>query len=823
MSTQNNTITENTSPTKGMTRRRFLSTLLSTSAIAFMGSPLLMKVAHAAAAGTKEVLNGAHWGLFRAVVKDGRFVEAKPFEHDIRPTSNIANTPELVYSPSRIKYPMVRRGFLENGPQANTEDRGKGEFVRVTWDQAFELVAKELNRVRDTFGPAAIYGGSPGWKSVGRFHNCRAGLYRLLNMNGGYTKGVGDYSTGAAQVIMTHIMGNPEVYAQMSSYETVLEHTDNIILWGCNPQETLNMGWVIPDHKGFTYLDQLRDAGKNVISIDPLMTESAKHLNAKWYAPRPGSDTATMMAIAHELIKTEKVDEDFLSEFTVGYEELKAYVLGETDGIEKTPEWASELSELPASDIRDIAAQMANGTTMIMGGWSMQRADHGEQPHWMMVTLAAMLGQIGKPGGGFGYSWHYECAGVPSANNAIVPGLSGGKAPENMPPAMPVARITDALLNPGETIDHNGRKYTYPEFKLIYWTGGNPLSHQQDRNRMLKAWQRPETIIVQDIFWTASAKFADIVLPATTAFERNDMEMGGGASGKYLFPMHQVVEPQFESKNDLDIYQGIADKLGFGDKYLEGKSEEDWLRELYGKALAQGKAKNLEMPDFDEFWSNPTSYVEFPTTDEAIQYTRHGEFREDPLLEPLGTPSGLIEIYSKTVADMGYDDCKGHATWIEPAEWLGSEKAKQYPLHMLSPHPVERIHSQTNNISTRDNYTIAGREPVWISEEDASSRGIKTGDVVRVFNERGETLAGAYVTGDLRKGVIRLREGGWYDPEEPGKIGSRCKYGHANVLTIDKGASKLSQATIANTCLVDIAKLEGDAPTVTAFDAPKGA
>ena len=806
-----------------LSRRAFLTGLLSTTALTVLGPSLFVRAASAAAAGTTEMLNGAHWGLFKAVVKDGRFVEAKPFEKDAKPTSNIAKTPEMVYSASRIKYPMVRRGFLENGPKAGTEDRGKDDFVRVTWDEAFDLVAKELNRVRDTYGNQAIYGGSPGWKSVGRFHNCRAGLYRLLNKNGGYTKAVGDYSTGAAQVLLTHVMGNPEVYSQMTSFETILAETDTIVLWGCDPLATLNMGWVIPDHQALPYFDKLRDAGKKIISIDPTRTESTKYLKADWYAPRPGSDTAIMLAIAHELFKDDKIDHEFLETYTVGVDEFKAYVMGEADGTAKTPEWAEGLSEIKAADIRTIAAEMAKGRTVIMGGWSMQRADHGEQPHWMMVTLAALLGQIGLPGGGFGFSFHYECAGVPSAKNAVVPGLPGGKAPKDMPPAIPVARISDALLNPGKTIDHNGRKVTFPDIKLIYWTGGNPLSHQQDRNKMLKAWSKPETVIIQDIFWTATAKFADIVLPATTTFERNDMEMGGGASGKYLFPMHKVVDPQFEAKNDLDIYQGIADKLGFGDSYLDGKDEEAWLRDLYSKAEKQSEAKGLNMPDFDTFWGDKTGYVEFPTTDDAKQWARHQDFREDPLLEPLGTPSGLIEIYSKTIAKMGYDDCKGHATWIEPVEWLGSKQAESYPLHMLSPHPVERIHSQTNNISTRDNYTIADREPVWLSEQDAAARGIKTGDVVRVFNERGETLAGAFVTADLRPGVIRLREGGWYDPEEPGKVGSRCKYGHANMVTIDKGASKLSQATIANSCLVDVAKLEGDAPAVTAFDPPKGA
>ena len=800
-----------------LTRRKFIS---KTGTVSFvtMAAPSFMGRSQAEAA-SREVLTGAHWGVMKAKVEGGRFVEAIPFAKDPLPTSLVEYTPDMVYSQSRIRHPMVRAGFLKEGPKSNSGKRGRDAFVQVSWDKALELVASELKRVRATSGPSAIYAGNPGWKSPGKLHSSSAALARLLNLNGGYTPAMGDYSTGAGQVIMSHVMGNMEVYSQQTAWPVVLKESDLIVMWGSDPMTTLKMGWVLPDHYGYAGMKKLKESGKKVISIDPFLSDSAQYLRADWIAPRPNTDTAILLAVAYTLEKEKLHDEKFLKDYTVGFDRFSEYLKGAEDGQEKTPEWAASISGLSAERIRELARQMSSSRTMIMGGWSIQRADHGEQPYWALVTVAAMLGQIGLPGGGFGFSYHYASGGAPSCNSAVPGGFSGGKSPDNMPEGIPVARISDALLHPGESIDFNGHQVTFPDIKLVYWAGGNPFHHQQDRNKMIRAWDKPETVIIQDQFWTASAKFADIVLPISTSFERNDLEMGGDYSTRFLFPMHKVIDPLYESKSDFEVCAAIADRLGYKNQFTEGKNEMDWLRTFYDAAFKQAGAKGIDIPSFSKFWESGV-YVEFKKQKNSDAWVRHADFREDPLLEPLGTPSGLIEIYSKTIAKMGYQDCAGHAKWYEPAEWLGSSKSESYPLHLLSPHPADRLHSQANHSKLREKYSIQGREPVWINDQDASVRGIQNGDVVRVFNERGEVLAGAYVTDRLRPGVVRLREGGWYDPAKPGVSGSLCKYGDVNVLTLDQGASSLSQANIANTALVQIEKFKGTLPEVTAFLPP---
>jgi trimethylamine-N-oxide reductase (cytochrome c) len=229
------------------------------------------------------------------------------------------------------------------------------------------------------------------------------------------------------------------------------------------------------------------------------------------------------------------------------------------------------------------------------------------------------------------------------------------------------------------------------------------------------------------------------------------------------------------------------------------------------------------MPGFTEFWEKAEP-IEFPIDEGDVDFVQHGDFREDPLLEPLGTASGKIEIYCRNIEKMGYADCGPHPTWYEPFEWIGSPEAAEFPLHMLTPHPRYRLHSQYNQCaSLTDIYDVAGREPVTINSSDAKARDIKNGDVVRIFNGRGQILAGAIVTDDIRPSVISIWEGGWYDPENRGDPDSLCKHGHANALVKDRPTSRLSQSCNANSTLVQIEKYTGIVPAVTAFDPPDGA
>ena len=385
--------------------------------------------------------------------------------------------------------------------------------------------------------------------------------------------------------------------------------------------------------------------------------------------------------------------------------------------------------------------------------------------------------------------------------------------------SIPVSRIVEMLLNPGKPFDFNGTRGTYPDVKLAYWVGGNPFAHQQDRNRMVKAWRKLETFIVHDFQWTATARRADIVLPATTSYERNDLEQVGDYSLTHLLAMKKLIEPVYEARNDYDIFADISERLGTKAAFTEGKSEMDWIRSFYEAARVQARAKSIEMPIFDAFW-NSDDALAFPIGDAARAYVRYADFRADPLLNALGTPSGRIEIFSRNIEKMGYDDCPPHPTWMEPAERLAGPHTA-YPLHVDASHPKYRLHSQLCGTTLRQSYAIDGREPCLMNPVDAKKRGVADGDVVRVFNERGQILAGVKVTDAIRPGVIRINEGGWFDPVDPRQPGSLCRYGDVNNLTLGIGTSKLAQGNCGHTAVAQVERYLGRLAAVDVFTAPR--
>ncbi|MCG8544900.1 MAG: molybdopterin-dependent oxidoreductase, partial [Alphaproteobacteria bacterium] len=535
-------------------------------------------------------------------------------------------------------------------------------------------------------------------------------------------------------------------------------------------------------------------------------------LDAEWIQPRPNTDVALMLGIAHTLVEEELHDQAYLARYCVGFDKFRPYLLGEPDGQPKSADWAAPICALDAEAIRDLARRMAKGRTMISTAYALQRAEHGEQTYWMTATLAAMLGQIGLPGGGCGFGYGSMHGYGNPVDRFAVPSMVTGENPARS--FIPVARISDMLLNPGAPYQFNGMDRTYPDIRLIYWCGGNPFHHHQDLNRLVRAWQRPETVIVNEIWWTATARYADIVLPATTTLERNDI--GASSRDRFVMAMQQAVEPVGDSRNDFDIFSGLAERLGFREQFTEGRDETEWLRHLYNVSRQQAAKKRIELPDFDAFWEQ--GYVETP--EPSKHFVLFEDFYADPAANPLGTKSGKIEIYSETIAGYGYDDCPGHPVWLEPEEWLGGERAEQFPLHMISNQPMSRLHAQMDHGKVSVESKVADREPVALNPGDADARGIKDGDIVRVFNDRGALLAGAVLSDDVRPGVIRLSTGAWYDPAEPGRPGSLEKHGNPNVLTPDRGTSRLAQGPIAHSALVEVERYDEDAPPVTAFVAP---
>ncbi|GJG93026.1 molybdopterin-dependent oxidoreductase [Cupriavidus pauculus] len=408
-----------------VSRRRFIQGALATGALGATSSGLLAagaadKTPVNGPAGSAEVLTGSHWGAFYARVEKGRVTGVRPWERDPRPSHQLPGVIDSIYSPTRIRYPMVRRAWLENGPGADTAGRGKGDFVRVSWERALDLVAKELQRVRGKHGPTAIFAGSYGWKSPGKLHNCQTLLSRAMSVNGGFVSRSGDYSTGAAQVILPYVVGSIDVYEQPTAWPVLEEHTKLMVFWAADPVVTNQIGWQVPDHGAYPGMEALKKKGVKVICIDPVRTETCEYFNAEWIAPRPHTDVTMMLGIAHTLYTENLHDAKFLARYTAGFDRFVPYLTGKSDGVPKDAAWASAICEIPADTIRDLARRFAANRTMLAAGWSIQRQHHGEQSHWMLVTLAAMLGQIGLPGGGYGFTYHYANGGSPTATGPVL-------------------------------------------------------------------------------------------------------------------------------------------------------------------------------------------------------------------------------------------------------------------------------------------------------------------------------------------------------------------------------------------------------------------
>ena len=759
---------------------------------------------------------GNHWGIFDVEVSDGRVVGARPFQQDPHPSPLADAVPSAVNSKSRILYPMVRKGWLEHGHRSDKAGRGVETMVRVSWDQALDLLATELQRIKDAYGNEAFYAPS-GWGSAGAFHSAEGQLTRFFNCFGGRVGYVTNYSFGAASVILPRIIGTMEpVTGPSTSWPVIASNTKLLVLFGgMSPKNSQVSKDGLGRHDLADWQTLAKDKGVEFVSISPIRDDMAQSLGAQWLPLRPNTDVAMMMGMMHTLLQEGLHDEAFLQDYCVGFDRLRAYLLGETDGVPKSAQWASEITEVDAETIRGLARRMASVRSMVNVAWSVQRADHGEQPYWAAVALAAMVGQVGLPGGGFGFGYGSSSGlGNPSPRVAP-PALPKGAS--DVEAFIPVSRVSEMLLNPGAPFDFNGRSMTYPDIHLLYWCGGNPFHKQQDLNMLLRAWEKPDTIVVNEPWWTAAARRADIALPCTTTMERNDIGASGG--DRFWFAMQQAIEPMGEARSEYRIYADLAARLGCEQEFTEGRDEMEWLRHIYAEASNRAAEQGMETPDFDQFWQ--AGHVEFPAP-ETPQVLLQA-FRDNPAGSPLRTPSGKIEIFSETIDGFGYDDCPGHPTWMSPVEWLGSDKAAQYPLHLISNQPRYRLHSQLDNGELSQGRKIADREPVWMNPQDAESRGISAGDVVRLFNDRGACLAGAYLTDQVRPGVVQLATGAWFDPADPGEAGSLDKHGNPNVLTLDKGTSRLAQSPSAQTALVQAERYESEPPPITAFDPPEGA
>ena len=760
---------------------------------------------------TRDRFTSAHWGSYRAE-GEGAALRLVPLADDPNPSMIGSGWLDAVRDrDARIAAPMVRRGWLERRDRAS---RNADSFVEVGWDEALDLAASELSRVSGSFGNGAIYGGSYGWASAGRFHHAQSQLKRFLNAVGGYVGARDTYSHAAAEVLLPHLIGvsHREFQDEMTSWPLIAEHCKLMVCFGGITGRTAQIASSGTSfHEVEAWLARACANGMRLVNIAPNRSKVTAQLDAEWIAPRPNTDTALMLGLAHCLLTESLHDVAFLERCTVGWSKLEAYLTGAEDGTPKTSEWAAAITGVDAQRIQSLAREMAASPTMIALSWGIQRAQFGEQPLWMGLTLACMLGQVGKPGVGFGFGYGSTTPVGRSIRYIAWPSLPQGR--NAVRDFIPVARVTDMLLNPGGAYTYDGETRTYPDIRLIYWAGGNPFHHHQDLLRLEEAWKRPETVIVNDIWWTATTRRADIVFPVTSPLERADIMMN--RRDPSLIFMEKLIEPIGASRDDYDVFRGLAERLGVLGPFAQGRSQEAWLRELWREAVDVAKKEGIELPDFDAF--RRMGRVQIPEL--RRNWVQFEAFVADPAAHPLKTKSGKIEIFSETIASFQIEDCPGHPVWIEPIEWLGAAGARGMA-HLVSGQPMTRLHAQLDNGPVSRAGKISDREAVYMNPATAAAYAVAGGDVVLLENTRGRALAGAVLTDDVRPDVLWMATGAWFDPQfVDGAVID--VHGNPNTLTLDIGCSGLSQGNSAHTTLVRVSRWEGPLPEVAARRPPR--
>ena len=770
-------------------------------------------------------LTASHWGAYEWSLDANGADMLRPYGGDPDPSPIGLSMLDAYCSGTRVMRPAVRRSWLEHGPGTRTDLRGQDPFIEVSWEEAWRLVAQELQRVIALHGNQAVYAGSYGWASAGRFHHAQSQLRRFMHAIGGSTVHSQTYSYAAAEVLLPHVVAPmTELEVFHTSWDVLARHTSLVVTFGGMPWKNAQVGaGGAFEHRLRSGLNMVVEAGCRFVNFSPVRADLEVSADdaVEWIPLRPGTDAAVMLALAIEVIRLDRHDRDFLSQHCVGFDSLHAYLSGRTDGVVRDADWASAIADVPAQRLRTLALQMCQpadgGRCMVNAAWALQRAEHGEQPYWALVSLAAVLGQIGLPGGGFGVG--YGCENGPGSPHGLLqPGPRLPFAPNPIASVVPVARISDMLLNPGGAYQFNGSTRRYPDIDLVYWAGGTPFHHHQDINRLRHAWRKPSTVIVHEQVWNALAKHADIVLPATSTLERDDI--GFAYREPVVIAIKAKLAPPGIAQDDHAIFAGIAAEMGFGDAFTERRSPLKWQEFLWEEWRERLSAEGVAAPDFFTFRKDGLWRIPVIGGRGAVSPVMLSDFRRDPEGHPLNTPSGRIELFSQTIAGFAYEDCPAHASWIEPTEWLGGALAQRFPLHLISDQPASRLHSQLDFSAHSLAAKVADREPVWVHPVDARLRGIADGDVVRLFNTRGACLAGAVITEAIRPGVVKLSTGAWFDPQDDAPQ-TLCKHGNANMLTHDVGTSRLAQGTVAQSCLVQMERYTGPLPKLSAFDLPR--
>ncbi|CAI0871501.1 Dimethyl sulfoxide reductase DmsA precursor [Serratia quinivorans] len=719
-------------------------------------------------------------------------------DHQIRACLRGRSIRRRMNHPDRLNYPMKRVG-----------KRGEGKFKRISWDEAYDAIANNLKRIVGQYGNEAVYinytSGIVGGNITRSSPNASL-VARLMNCYGGYLSQYGTYSTAQIACAMPYTYGSNE-----GNSTSDIENSKLVVMFGNNPAETRMSGG------GITYyLEQARErSNARMIVIDPRYTDTAAGREDEWIPIRPGTDAALVAGLAHVLISENLVDQPFLDQYCVGYDEktlpadapknghYKAYILGlGEDGVEKTPQWAAKITGIPAERIIKLAREIGSAKpAYICQGWGPQRQANGELTSRAIAMLPILTGNVGINGGNSGAresTYTITIERMPVLTNPVKAQIS-------------CFSWTDAIVRgPEMTARRDGvrgqEKLNVP-IKFIWNYAGNTITNQHsDINKthdILQDDSQCEMIVVLENFMTSSAKYADILLPDLMTVEQEDIIPNDYAGNMgYLIFIQPATAAKFERKGIYEVLSEVARRLGpeVHQKFTEGRTQAQWLQHLYAKM----QARDPLLPDYEALRSMGV----YKRKDPNGHFVAYQKFRQDPAANPLKTPSGKIEIYSGRLAEIASDWQLEKDETISPLpvyastfEGWDDPLRKTYPLQMFGFHYKARTHSSYGNI---DVLQAACRQEVWINPLDAHSRGIIAGDKVRVFNGRGEVRVEARVTPRIMPGVVAMGQGAWHQAD---MSGDRIDHGACmNTLTTHR-PSPLAKGNPQHTNLIQIEKV----------------
>lgn len=656
--------------------------------------------------------------------------------------------------PDRLRYPMKRVG-----------ERGEGKFQRISWEEATDLIAREWVRIRDTYGPGSRYVNYATGISAAISGSSLA--KRLLKLDGGYLGYYNSYSTACIRKATDLMYGTCETGNSLVDWL----NSNLIILWGHNPAETKF------DSQTMYYLRRARKKGIPIIVVDPRRNDTAEQLGAEWVPLRPATDAALQDAMAYVIVEEGLQDQDFLDRCCLGFDKahmpegvdpsecVLSYLTGEKDGVAKTPEWAAAITGVPAETIRSLAIRYATARpAALVQGFGAQRHAYGEQGARGGILLACMTGNVGVSGGwasGSGLCTQHPWVDMPDVPNPY-------------PMEIPTYLWTEAVVRGHELTELDGvtgGEQLQSDIKMILNLAGNCLINQHgDINRtaeILRDTSKCEFIVCSDLFMTASAKFADVLLPGVSMFEGENITQPW-QYGDFVGFNNQVIEPMYEGRFEYDWLSEVAEKIGLGPQFTEGRTLGQWLEWCYEDL----RRKEPELPDYETF--KKAGIYRYQNTPVRIAFA---DQRRDIDHHPFPTPSGKVELFSPKIWQTRFRDfMPAIPRYVDPPEGPNDPLRKQYPLQLIGWHTKRRCHSIHDN-----NQAMHAIDPqaLWMHPKDAQARGITEGQQVLIWNDRGRVQIGAHLTERIMPGVVALSQGAWYAPDKNGTDHGGC----INVLT----------------------------------------